>query len=118
MPFLLNSTDELTPDLICNYIQLHRTLLSERYQHLKDYYEGRHAILHRKPKREDEPCNNVVCNFCKYISDFAAGYLIGEPISYQSESNIDDLLEWFKKSQVDNRLPVSSFATKRHFKKQ
>ncbi len=101
MPFLLNSTDELTPDLICNYIQLHRTLLSERYQHLKDYYEGRHAILNRKPKREDEPCNNVVCNFCKYISDFASGYLIGEPISYQSESDIDDLLEWFKKAQVD-----------------
>lgn len=101
MPFLLNNTDELTPELICNYIQLHRTLSSDRYQHLKDYYEGRHDILLREPKRPDEPCNNVVCNYAKYISDFAAGYLIGEPISYQSEENIDDLLSWFKKAQVD-----------------
>lgn len=102
MPFLLKNTEELTPELICNYIQLHRTLLSERYKHLQDYYEGKHDILLREPKREDDPCNNVVCNYAKYISDFAAGYLIGEPISYQSENqNLDDLMAWFKKAQTD-----------------
>lgn len=101
MPFLLNNTEEITPELICSYIKKHSTLLSERYQYLKDYYEGRQKILMRKPKREDDPCNNVVCNYCKYISDFAAGYLIGEPIAYQSDDNIDDLLDWFKIAQVD-----------------
>ena len=102
MPFLLKDTKNLTPEKICEYIKLHRIAQSERYQRLKDYYEGRHDILLREPKREADPCNNVVCNFAKYISDFAAGYLIGEPISYQSDTeNIDDLIEWFKKSQTD-----------------
>ena len=41
MPFLLKNTEDLTPELICKYIQLHRTLLSDRYKHLQDYYEGR-----------------------------------------------------------------------------
>lgn len=103
MPFLLKDTDELTPDLICKYIQLHINQTSDRYQRLQDYYEGRHDILLREPKRPDEPCNNLVCNYAKYISDFASGYLIGEPISYQTEddSNIDDLIAWFKKAQTD-----------------
>lgn len=101
MPFLLKDTEELTPERICEYIKLHRTKLSERYQHLEDYYKGKQDILKRKPKRQDEPCNNVVCNFCKYISDLAAGYLIGEPISYQSDDNIDDLTEWLKTAQTD-----------------
>lgn len=99
--FLLKNTEELTPQRICDYIQIHREHLSTRYKRLEDYYEGRHAILLRQPKRPDEPCNNVVCNFCKYITDFASGYLIGEPIAYQSDDNIDDLLDWFKKAQVD-----------------
>ena len=101
MPFLLKNSDELTPELICKYINIHRERLSGRYQKLQDYYEGKHAILNRQPKHPDEPCNNLVCNYAKYISDFAAGYLIGEPVSYQSEDNIDDLLDWFKKAQVD-----------------
>jgi SPP1 family phage portal protein len=101
MPFLLENTEELTPQLICEYIREHRTILSGRYQHLKDYYEGRHDILLRKPKREDDPCNNVVANYAKYISDLASGYLIGEPIAYQSDNNLDDLLKWFKIAQTD-----------------
>lgn len=101
MPFLIDETQELTPDLICKYIKMHRTLTSPRYQLLRDYYEGRHKILLRNPKRDGEPCNNVVCNFTKYISDLAAGYLMGEPISYQSEEDIDDMLDWNKIAQTD-----------------
>lgn len=102
MPFLLKNTEDLTPELICKYIQLHRTLLSDRYKHLQNYYEGKQDILLRKPAREGEPCNNVVCNYCKYISDFASGYLIGEPIAYQSDSqDLDDLMDWFKKAETD-----------------
>lgn len=100
--FLLNTTEEFTIDRICKYIELHRSSLSERYQKLEDYYTGAHAILRRKPKRKNDPCNNVVCNYAKYITDIGSGFLIGEPISYQSESdNLTDLLEWFKTAEVD-----------------
>ena len=77
--FLLNTTEELTTERICKYIELHRKSLSERYQKLQDYYTGKHEILLRKPKRKDDPCNNVVCNYAKYISDIGSGFLIGEP---------------------------------------
>ena len=100
--FLLSTTEELTTERICKYINLHRTNLSEKYEKLRSYYAGEHNILLRKPKRKDDPCNNVVCNYAKYITDIGSGFLIGEPISYQSEDDdLSDLLEWFKTAEVD-----------------
>lgn len=100
--FLLNTTEKLTTERICEYIKLHRTALNERYEKLESYYKGEHDILNRRPKRRDDPCNNVVCNYAKYITDIGSGFLIGEPVSYQSEENdLSDLLEWFKSAEVD-----------------
>lgn len=102
MPFLLKDISEVTPQKICEYIKMHRTNLSTRYQRLEDYYTGKHDILLRRPKRKDDPCNNIVCNYAKYITDVGSGFLIGEPISYQSEdSELTDLLEWYRKAEVD-----------------
>ena len=100
--FLLNTTEELTTERICEYIKLHRTALNERYEKLESYYKGEHNVLLRKPKRKNDPCNNVVCNYAKYITDIGSGFLIGEPVSYQSEENdLTDLLGWFKAAEVD-----------------
>lgn len=101
MPFLLKDTSELTPDLICNYIKLHHERMAPRYKRLNDYYEGKHDILIRTPKRKDDPCNNIVANFAKYITDIASGYQMGEPVSYQSEEDLSDLMYYFNKAQVD-----------------
>jgi SPP1 family phage portal protein len=102
MPFLLKNDAAITPELICKYIKLHRELLCDRYKMLEDYYNGEHPILKRLPKREGDPCNNLVANFPAYIADMASGYHIGEPVSYQSESeDLTDLLELYKNAQVD-----------------
>lgn len=102
MPFLLKNDAAITPELICKYIKLHRELLCDRYKMLEDYYNGEHPILRRLPKREGDPCNNLVANFPAYIADMASGYHIGEPVSYQSESeDLTDLLELYKNAQVD-----------------
>lgn len=102
MPFLLKNDAVITPELICKYIKLHRNLLCDRYKMLEDYYNGEHPILKRLPKREGDPCNNLVANFPAYIADMASGYHIGEPVSYQSESeDLTDLLELYKNAQVD-----------------
>jgi len=102
MPFILNTDKEITPELIASYIKIHRDALSERYQKLQDYYEGRHDILKRKPRREDDPCNNIAVPFPKYITDMAAGYHIGEGVAYQSdEENLDDLNKLYKRAEVD-----------------
>ena len=100
MPFLLENNTAITPELICRYIKLHRNV-SPKYKRLQDYYEGKHKILCRTKKRDSDACNNIVCNYAKYISDFASGYMIGEPIAYQSDKDIDQLLDWFKKAQTD-----------------
>ena len=102
MPFLLNTDNAISAELICKYIKMHRDKLSARYQRLKEYYRGEHDILLRLPKRPDEPCNNVVCNFAKYITDMAAGYHIGEPVAYQSDTeDLDQLNDLFKRAEVD-----------------
>ena len=102
MPFLLKDATAITPELVCKYIKLHRELLCERYKMLEDYYNGEHPILKRLPEREGDPCNNLVANFPAYIADMASGYHIGEPVSYQSESeDLTDLLELYKNAQVD-----------------
>ena len=102
MPFLLKNDAVITPELICKYIKLHRDLLCDRYKMLEDYYNGEHPILRRLPKREGDPCNNLVANFPAYIADMASGYHIGEPVSYQSESeDLTHLLELYKNAQVD-----------------
>lgn len=102
MPFLIDSDKEITPQLISDYIKLHRRYLSERYQLLQDYYRGKHKILLRNPKRPEDPCNNVVCNFAKYITDMASGYHIGEAVAYQSDTeNLDDISELFKHAETD-----------------
>ena len=101
-PFLLKNTEELTPQRICEYIKMHRQHLSARYKRLEDYYEGRHDILLRQPKRRDDPCNNLMCNYAKYITDIGSGFLIGEPISYQSDTeDLTDLLKWYNAAEVD-----------------
>ena len=102
MPFLLKNDAAITPELICKYIKRHRNLLCDRYKMLEDYYNGEHPILKRLPKREGNPCNNLVANFPAYIADIVSGYHIGEPVSYQSESeDLTDLLELYKNAQVD-----------------
>ena len=102
-PFLIDSAEELNPDRICKYIKMHRDRTAARYRLLEDYYEGRHKILLRTPKREDDPCNNIVANYAAYITDMASGYQMGEPVSYQSdnENELKDLLDWYKAAQVD-----------------
>lgn len=102
MPFLLKDAAAITPELVCKYIKLHKNLLCERYRTLEQYYNGDHPILSRIPKREGDPCNNLVANFPAYIADMASGYHIGEPVSYQSETeDLTELLEMYKNAQVD-----------------
>jgi len=99
---LIDKETEITTDLICKYIKIHHTRTSVRYQKLREYYEGKHKILDRRPYREGQACNNMVHNYAKYISDFASGYLIGEPISYNADNSaIDNLLDYFKFAETD-----------------
>ena len=88
--------DELDPDK-----QAIRTLISKhlrearRLKKLMKYYEGQHKILTEDRK------NKLVCNHAKDISDTASAYFIGNPISYNSDDDITDLMVAFEAAGAD-----------------
>ena len=60
-----------------------------RLQKLKDYYDGKHAILNRRKSSDYVANNKAVFNYAKSIVDGIIGYAFGQPIVY---NNIDPLL--------------------------
>ena len=89
--------NELNHSDIQTLIQAHQS----RYLYvlkLKRYYSGKHAILQKEGRKHNAPNNRLVNNYCKFISDFAVGFFIGQPLSYKSadEENLEMLLDIFK----------------------
>jgi len=62
---------------------------------LEGYYRGDQAILDRV-KDADLSNNRLVCNHAKYIADFTASYLIGEPVAYTADFDITALTDALK----------------------
>ncbi|MBQ8506470.1 MAG: phage portal protein [Clostridia bacterium] len=61
-----------------------------RLARLRAYYDGRHAIEHRV-RSAGLPNLRIAHAFPRYISTMAAGYLIGNPVQYESEGQEDAL---------------------------
>lgn len=79
-----------------------------RFDMLEQYYLGKHIITSRE--KEDRLKNNkVIINHAKYITDTNVGYLLGNPVEYQTgkKHNIEPLLNEYKKQTIndlDNEL--------------
>lgn len=58
-----------------------------KYQRLKRYYEGDHAILHYVKKDKVAPNNKLVHDMPKYVTNTAVGYFIGKPVTYSSQDD-------------------------------
>lgn len=89
--------NELEPNkqAIRQLIQRHRSGVAH-LKKLKRYYEGKHKIL-----EDTERENRLVCNHAKDISDTASAYFIGNPISYKSRDNIDQLNDALENAGAD-----------------
>lgn len=85
------SPEQVTPAAAVKYIQRHVRELP-RLRRLEDYYAGKQAILDRR-KGDNLSNNRLVCNHAKYIADFTAAYLIGEPVAYSSDSDIKPITD-------------------------
>ena len=60
----------------------------KRYDQLERYYRGEHDILHRvKPPTAKN--TRVVINHASYIVDTAIGFLLGNPVEYQVDDDVD-----------------------------
>lgn len=76
----------------------------KRYNMLDEYYGGRHRIFDRS-KPDDVLMNNkLMVNHAKYITDVATGYLLGNPVDYQVNDDIDikPILDAYKRQTMEN----------------
>lgn len=61
----------------------------KRYDQLKRYYDGKHAILKRTLESETAKNNKLVNNFASYIADISSNYLLGNPVDYIAPDDLD-----------------------------
>jgi SPP1 family phage portal protein len=92
------SPEEITPAVAVKYIKRHEPEL-ERLAKLEAYYAGQQEIL-RRQKDGDLSNNKLVCNHAKYIADMTGSYLIGAPVSYSSEEDIEPLTDALEKADA------------------
>ena len=94
--------EKISKNVIYDLILKHKSMVS-RIRKNKNYYEGHHAIDGRT-RVSGAPNEKVVCNHAKDISDTAAGYFMGNPITYDNSADVDiePLLLAFDKAQIDD----------------
>lgn len=100
--FRLNNKDELTPELIRRMVYKFRQCDLPRLIKLKDYYLNKTDILKRVQADATKPNNRVVHPFSQYITDTLCGYFMGEPVTYASEQDINELQMVFEYNDEQN----------------
>lgn len=89
--FLINKDKKLTPELIMKYINSFTFNTYPQLIKWDNYFKGKHKILQKSYADETKQCNRIVTNFCKVITQTYAGYIVGKPISYTSNDDIQDI---------------------------
>lgn len=77
----MNNYERLTETEIRAYLEKHAPEEARRKK-LFAYYDGDHAICHRRFDDASKPNNRVSNGYPKLIANMYAGYLLGEPVSY------------------------------------
>lgn len=111
--FTLDPQQELTNDLLREFIDKHRKRLP-RYTKLENMYKGKHKILRGKEKEYGKPDNRLVVNFAKYIVDTLNGYFIGIPVkTIHQNPEVSDRMRTIAKrnSQNDNNAELSKMCS-------
>lgn len=83
--FYLSHNEELTTDLLQEFIDKHKHQVANRFERLRKMYESDHDILHMSIKEKHKPDNRIVVNFPKYMVDTTNGFFIGNAIKTTAE---------------------------------
>lgn len=83
--FYLSRNEELTLELLQEFINKHKQQAADRFDKLKELYESDHDILHTPRKEKHKPDNRIVVNFPKYMVDTTNGFFIGNAIKTTAE---------------------------------
>lgn len=102
--FRMSKDEELTLDLLGEFLMQHTEEVNKRYKPLLNAYMSDHAILHAPRKAAYKPDNRIVVNFPKYIVDTMNGFFIGEPVkTVAKDEAVADYVQHFEKyNDIDN----------------
>ena len=96
--FTTSRNNPITPALVAEAINLHKTNLLGKYKENENIYMSDHGILHQAPKEAFKPDNRLVINYAKYIVDTFGGYHMGIPVKVSHEDNkVDDFIADFRR---------------------
>lgn len=85
-------------------------LSQTRLTNLYNYFIGQHDITVRT-RTTGLPNNLLVHGYPHYIATMTSGYLVGNPVKYESETPLDDLMDAFSAADVqsvDNELALEA----------
>ena len=91
--FYIDKDRELTTELLQKLIRTFTCNVRPRLQKWKDYFDGKHDILKKSYNDTSKPCNRIVTNYCKIITNTYSGYICGKPITYTSNDDITEIQE-------------------------
>lgn len=87
--FRYKADEQLSVEIIRRVIRKHQQTDVPRLKKLKDYYMNKADILRRVQDDESKPNNKIAHPYAKFITDTFTGYFMGEPVTYQSNENIE-----------------------------
>lgn len=91
--YYIEKGKELTVSQLSRMLQDFQTHEIPRLKKLYNYYIGKQDILNKKPTDTGKPCNKVVVNYCQSCVDTYNGYLTGIDINYDSDDDIEQIIE-------------------------
>ena len=106
--FYIDKNTELTLDNIKSYINAFKINEYPRLKKLDNYYLNKNdKIRLRTFEDETKPNNKVSHSFAQYITTTNVAMLLGNPVSYKSEENIEvyqDILDKADEQDINNSL--------------
>lgn len=100
--FNINKQEELTVEKISRILQSFDMTERVRLQKYYDYFRGKQAILNKRYSDASKPCNHIVKNYCFSIVNNYQGYIAGIPITYNSNDDIQSLIDIFNYNDIEN----------------
>ena len=112
--FRISKDEELTLELLQEFLTEHKNEVADKYSKLKAAYESDHEILHYPKKAKHKPDNRIVVNFPKYIVDTMNGFFLGNPIkTVADEASVAEYVEYLNQynDQDDNNSELSKICS-------
>lgn len=102
-PLFCEADDEITIDLVNEYIRLHEERLP-RYRYLENLYKGFHDIFNLPEKENWKPDNRLAVNFPKFITDVFLGYGYGIPTkkSHPDDSANEAIADFDRRNRIED----------------